>query len=183
MRGVSATAGASPSSDRRGHLSMTTGVRRNIGMIGQSPLNQGRARTSQQGKSCDRCRIHRGARFPFAAEEPISPIRVVAGAGLPRFRRACPGPPVPRWVHGRGRRNLLTQRRLMSGTRISKPRRRQPTGDRDVEGDLERPAGSLSRASRTGRSPPRCVRKGKHLQCTVGTAIDGAAHQKSADTW
>ena len=43
----------------------------------------------------------RGPKFFFPAKEPISPIRVVAGAGLPRFRRAYPGPPVPRWVHGR----------------------------------------------------------------------------------
>jgi hypothetical protein len=48
------------SSDRRGHLSMTTGFRRNIGMIGQSPLNQGGGRTGRPGRSYGPFRRHHG---------------------------------------------------------------------------------------------------------------------------
>ena len=58
---------------------------------------QGQREDKPARQSCGRCRTHRGPRFDLGtvdyfvqATEPNSPMGVVAGAGSPRFRRACP---------------------------------------------------------------------------------------------
>ena len=51
---------------------------------------RGSARTSRQGRSCGRCRIHHGARLFLSSERTNLAVCVVTGAGSPRFRRACP---------------------------------------------------------------------------------------------